>query len=47
MVGLHVVDNEVVDGSVTQYFSQILKELTEEVYFHGVDKAHLLIVYQI
>ena len=37
MVGLHVIDNNVVDGAIADYFAQILHELHKEIYFHRVD----------
>ena len=43
MVGLHVVDDEVVDGTVADDFLDILDELCEEVHLYGVDKAYFLV----
>ena len=44
MVGLHVVDDDIVDGTVTDDAAHVVYELREEVYFYSVDECYLLIV---
>ena len=47
VVGLHVVDDEVVDFPVAYHFADILDELGEKVHFHRINQAHLFVVDQI
>ena len=47
VVGLHVVDYEIVDGPVAQNLAYVLKVWHEEVHLNGVDEAHLLVVDQV
>ena len=47
VVRLHVVDDQVVDGTVTDYFVNVLQKLGEEVHFHGVYQGHLVVDHEI
>ena len=47
MVGFHVVDDEVVDGTITDDGPDVFQVLGEEVNLHRVYQTHLLIVYQV
>ena len=44
VVGLHVVDDDIVDGTVADDAAHVVYELREEVYFYGVDECYLLVV---
>ena len=45
MVGLHVVDHEVVDGAVAQDGTDIVQKLGEIGHVNGVDEGHLFVYY--
>ena len=47
VVGLHVVDHQIVDRTVAYHLLYILNVRHEEVHLHSVDEAHLLVVYQV
>ena len=44
MVGLHVVDDDVVDRTVADDAAHVVYELREEVYFYCVYERYLLVV---
>ena len=44
MVWLHVMDNEIIYLPVANYFSNVLYELHEEVYFYCVYQYNFLVV---
>ena len=44
MVGLHVVDDDIVDRTVADDAAYVVYELREEVYFYCVDECYLLVV---
>jgi hypothetical protein len=44
MVGLHVIDDEVVDGTIADDLMDVLDELGEEVDLNSVDETYFLVV---
>ena len=47
VVGLHVVDDQIVDGAVADDLVNVLDELREEIDLHGVNETNLLIINEI
>ena len=47
MVGLHVVNHQVVHLAVTNHLVDMFDKLCKEVYLYRIDEAHLLVVDEI
>ena len=43
VVGLHVVNNDIVDGTIADHIADVLYKLCEEIDLYGVYKTHLLV----
>ena len=47
MVGFHVIDDNVVDRTVTYHFMNVFQTLRKEIHLNGINQTHQIVVYQV